>query len=221
MHERLERVLEPEVMDTAEEAVEYDAMDHSDVNRRFCADLLALAPNPRRVIDVGTGTARIPIELCRMVAGCDVVATDLADHMLAVAQRNVDAAGLSARITLRRGDAKQSDIEPGFDVVMSNSIVHHIPEPARIFTELARLGGTGSLLFVRDLERPRDEARLAQLISTYAAAETERARGLFADSLRAALTVDEVVALVAPLGIPSSSIQRTSDRHWTLTHRFS
>ena len=37
----LDRILEPEVMDSAEEARDYDAMDHSEVNRRFVDDLLA------------------------------------------------------------------------------------------------------------------------------------------------------------------------------------
>lgn len=215
--QRLQRVLEPEVMDTAEEAAEYDAMDHGDVNRRFCADLLVLAPNPGRVVDVGTGTARIPIELCRMHPSVRVVATDLADHMLAVAKKNVADAGLNDRITLRRADAKVA-IEDRFDVVMSNSIVHHIPDPSMLFRELVRLGRT---IFVRDLERPSSEEQLQALVQKHAARESERARGLFVDSLRAALTVDEVIALVAPLGIPASAITRTSDRHWTLAHTFS
>jgi ubiquinone/menaquinone biosynthesis C-methylase UbiE len=215
----LKRALEPEVMDTAEEASEYDAMDHAEVNRGFCLDLLALAPEPRRVIDVGTGTARIPIELCRLHATCTVVATDLADHMLSLAKKNVADAGLSDRITVARADAKGMEVDGEFDVVMSNSIVHHIPNPEDIFAELVRLGR--GLLFVRDLERPASEEALQELVTTYAAHETERARALFADSLRAALTLDEVVALVAPLGIPSTSVLRTSDRHWTIAHRFS
>ncbi len=37
----LSRVLEPEVMDTPEQASAYDAMDHSEVNRRFVDDVLA------------------------------------------------------------------------------------------------------------------------------------------------------------------------------------
>ena len=61
----LPRTLEPEVMDTEEEARDYDAMDHRDVNTRFCDDLLELLDGkpPRRALDVGTGTALIPIEL--------------------------------------------------------------------------------------------------------------------------------------------------------------
>ena len=60
------RVLEPEVMDTPEEASDYDRMDHSEVNRRFASDFFSACPNPTGVIlDVGTGTAQIPIEMCR------------------------------------------------------------------------------------------------------------------------------------------------------------
>jgi ubiquinone/menaquinone biosynthesis C-methylase UbiE len=215
----LPRVLEPEVMDTAEEAEEYDAMDHGEVNRRFAADVLARRREPRRVVDVGTGTARIPIALCALHPSCKVVASDLADHMLRVARRNVEAAGLGDRIELVKADAKgaREVLRDGsFDVVMSNSIVHHIPSPARLFEELLRLLAPGGLLFVRDLERPSDEAAVRALVATYAANDTEKQRGLFEDSLRAALTIDEVIALVASLGIPASAVARTSDRHWTL-----
>jgi ubiquinone/menaquinone biosynthesis C-methylase UbiE len=214
----LPRVLEPEVMDTAEEAAEYDAMDHDGVNRRFCEDLLAIEPEPRRVVDVGTGTARIPVVLCELHPRCSIVATDLAEHMLAVARGNI--ARFSERIELVRVDAKGSSLPAhAFDVVISNSIVHHIPEPALFFAEAMRLCAPGGVLFVRDLERPRDEATLQSLVATYTAKDTPKQRGLFADSLRAALTVDEVVGLVGPLGIPASSVARTSDRHWTLAHR--
>ncbi len=216
----LPRVLEPEVMDTAEEAEEYDAMDHAEVNRRFCVELLAYAPEPHRVLDVGTGTARIPIVLCGLARGCSVVATDLADHMLAVARRNVIAAGLETRIELVRADAKASALpECHFDVVMSNSIVHHVPEPARMFEDALRRLAPGGVLFVRDLERPRDRATLERLVANYAANDTPKQRGLFADSLHAALTVDEVLEIVRPLGIAASAVTRTSDRHWTLVHR--
>ena len=37
----LPRILEPELMDTAEDAREYDAMDHAAVNAVFVNDLLA------------------------------------------------------------------------------------------------------------------------------------------------------------------------------------
>ena len=60
------RVLEPEVMDTPSDAHDYNTMDHSAVNRAFAADFISFCPAPSSpILDVGTGTALIPIELCR------------------------------------------------------------------------------------------------------------------------------------------------------------
>lgn len=223
----LPRILEPEAMDSAEEAADYDAMDHGQVNARFCDDLLAATPRPGRVLDVGTGSALIPIELCTRAQDVAVEAIDLAGHMLALAERNVLRAGLGARIALSRRDAKATGWQAGtFDTVVSNSIVHHIPEPADALAEMWRLLRAGGVLFVRDLERPETDARVAELVATYAAipvglpererAMHERQRALFDASLRAALTVDEVRERVAPLGIGPDAVRATSDRHWTL-----
>jgi ubiquinone/menaquinone biosynthesis C-methylase UbiE len=222
----LVRTLEPEVMDTEEEAHDYDAMDHAAVNARFVDDLLAAGAPAGRTLDVGTGTALIPIELCGRDPSVHVEAIDLATHMLALAERNVQRAELGGRIRLARLDAKATGWpDASFDVVMSNSIVHHIPEPRDVLAEVWRLLRPGGLLFVRDLERPASAARLGELVDTYAPipdappdvrALHARQRSLFAASLRAALTVEEVRALVAPLGIPADAVRTTSDRHWTL-----
>jgi 2-polyprenyl-3-methyl-5-hydroxy-6-metoxy-1,4-benzoquinol methylase len=223
----LPRTLEPEVMDTAQEASDYDAMDHGQVNTRFCEDRLAQRAAPGRVLDVGTGTALIPIALCQRSPDVQVEAIDLAAHMLALAERNVARAGLAGRIQVSRRDAKATGWPPGsFDTVISNSIVHHIPEPRDVLAEIWKLARAGGLLFVRDLERPTSDARVRELVATYAPvpaglpeaarAMHERQRDLFEASLRAALTVDEVRTMVAGLGVPPSAVNATSDRHWTL-----
>src|SRR5947207_15975397 len=124
----LARVLEPEVMDSADEAHDYDAMDHAQVNRVFVADFLAVWPGDNPILDVGTGTAQIPIELCRQSSRAEVLAIDLAEHMLAVGRDNVRKAGLSQRIRLEQLDAKHLPHGAGaFAAVISNSIIHHIP----------------------------------------------------------------------------------------------
>ena len=226
----LARVLEPEVMDTAEEARDYDAMDHVAVNERFCADLLAElgAPLANRVLDVGTGTARIPIEICARGAGPDVeiVAIDLADHMLAVASENLARAGLESRVRLERVDAKAMPYPNGaFGATISNSIIHHIPEPAGVLAEMWRVTARGGLLFVRDLYRPESDDEVDRLVALYGGAAPadpqllrsfEKQRFLLRASLCAALTVAEVAALVAPLGVDARAVRMTSDRHWTL-----
>lgn len=216
----LRRVLEPELMDTDEEARDYDEMDHAEVNARFVTDLLARRPDTSRVLDVGTGTALVPIELCRREPRARVVAIDLADHMLAYAARNVERAAVAGVVRVEKGDAKRLSFrDHAFACVMSNSIVHHVPDPSAALVEMARVLAPDGWLFVRDLARPRDDAEVARLVETYAAGANERQRALLEASLRAALTPDEVRAIAAPLGIDPSSIAMTSDRHWTLAWR--
>jgi ubiquinone/menaquinone biosynthesis C-methylase UbiE len=215
----LERVLETEYMDTSEEAHDYDEMDHSDVNRVFVDDFLA-AGGGGDILDLGTGTAQIPIELCSRGVECRIMASDMAVAMLEHARLNIEIAGYIEQIQLAQLDAKELPCEAEyFDSVMSNSIVHHIPEPRPVFAEAVRVVRAGGLLFFRDLLRPDDEDTLQQLVATYAGEANEHQQKMFSDSLRAALTVAEVQALVGELGFPADSVQATSDRHWTWNAR--
>jgi ubiquinone/menaquinone biosynthesis C-methylase UbiE len=212
----LARVLEPEVMDTAAEASDYDAMDHAGVNRAFVADFLARWRAHGRVLDVGTGTAQIPIEFCQQTTTASVIAVDAAVHMVEFARRNVAKAGLSERIEVRLADAKGLPFPDGyFDAVMSNSIVHHIPQPWTVLADMVRTTLSGGTIFVRDLMRPPDDRTVNHLVETYAAGANQHQRKMFDDSLRAALTLDEIRDLVASLGFGRDTVQPNSDRHWT------
>ena len=241
----LSRVLEPEVMDSPLDAADYDAMDHAEVNRRFVADLLAAcrekigtgtSPPPVAAddanaplgaspifslpdgptLDLGVGTAQIPIELCRQWPAAQVLGVDLAHSMLARARQNVERAGLADRIRLELADAKRLPHAGGaFAAVISNSIVHHIPEPRGMLAEALRVTAPGGLIFIRDLMRPASAEQLTRLVDAYAAGCNDHQRQLFADSLRAALSLDEIRCLVESLGGDPADVQATSDRHWT------
>src|SRR6478672_5889724 len=98
----LPRILEPEVMDSAQDAAEYDAMDHASVNVAFVTDLFVAIKNwslqrpvqattPLRILDLGAGTAQIPIELARRAPNIHITAIDAAESMLALARQNIAA----------------------------------------------------------------------------------------------------------------------------------
>lgn len=228
-----ERVLEPEVMDTMEEASAYDSMDHSKVNQLFVSDLLSAAKlildEHRKkqsasewveVLDLGTGTALQPIELCNACDAVRVLAVDAAEEMLLIARNNIELESLTHRIMLDLCDAKNlSFSDARFPITMSNSIVHHIPEPIDVLKEMVRVTAADGLIFVRDLMRPKDEETLQHLVQTYAGEATEYQRKLFGDSLRAALTLEEIQSLVSSLGFDANTVQATTDRHWTWTCR--
>ena len=216
----LERVLEPEVMDSIEEALAYDAMDHAEVNRQFVSDLVEAGFVSGDILDLGTGTALIPVELCQQMSDIRVMAADLSDSMLTVARNNIGLTNYTERVQLDRVDAKSLPYATSmFDCVISNSIVHHLPEPLTALREAVRVTRGGGTLFFRDLLRPANDSVVAQLVDTYTAGESDHARQMFADSLRAALTLDEVQRMVVAVGFQAESVHATSDRHWTWVGR--
>jgi ubiquinone/menaquinone biosynthesis C-methylase UbiE len=246
----LTRTLEPEVMDSREDAWDYDSMDHAEVNRRFVDDLFAAGlidradpasdertsgdggktredrdefdddRPPLLVLDIGAGTAQIPILLCQATEDVQIMAADAAVSMLDLARLNVEIAGLRDRIQLDHADAKRMAYRDCmFDAVISNSIVHHIPEPREVLREAVRVVKPGGLLFFRDLSRPANDEEVTRLVELYAADCNGHQQALFRDSLRAALTLEEVQQLVVDLDFAADSVQITSDRHWTWSAR--
>jgi len=212
----IDRILEPEVMDSAAEAIDYDSMDHSAVNRIFVADFLAVWNRRSPILDLGTGTAQIPIEFCRQSPEGGIIAVDLAEHMLALGRENVKRAGFVERIQLVKVNARGlSYPDRSFAAVMSNSIVHHIPEPRAVFAEINRVAVSGATIFVRDLLRPESEASLIDLVQKHAGGANDHQQRMFAESLHAALTLAEVQALVKEFDYPPEGVRQTTDRHWT------
>lgn len=206
-------------MDTVDEAVQYDLMDHAAVNRAFVERFLEIGGGGH-VLDVGTGPAHIPIELCRRREDVRVTAVDAARAMLDRAAMRVREAGLAGRVRLSLADGKALRFPDGaFDAVMSNSIVHHLPDPRPFFREVKRLVKPRGVVFLRDLFRPETEEELAALVARHTAGATAEQHGLFAASLRAAFTVDEVRSMLAECGLPDLAVAATSDRHWTAERR--
>lgn len=212
------RVLEPEVMASAEEACEYDEMDFSATDRLFAERAAELAGNTRWIVDIGSGNAKIPLAMCALLPpAASVCALEMSAEMLTVAARNRAREGAPARrLHLVEGDAKRLPFAPGsIGMVTSNSLVHHIPDPRAVFAEIARIARRGAPVLIRDLVRPENEAMLERLIAAHTAQASPLQRRLFADSLRAALTVDEVRQALDESGLTGVLVSQITDRHWS------
>ena len=218
----LHRILESEVMDTLEEAFEYDSMDHSQVNEVFCSDFFA-ARNLNdgvQVLDVGTGTAQIPIAMCKRNSGLKITAIDLAESMLTLGNKNIQTARLEDSITLVQIDSKKMPYpDESFDQVISNSIIHHIPNPVECFKEMIRVTKKDGLLFIRDLLRPFSLVELQNIVNLHAGDATPKQKQLFTDSLHASLSLAEVREMVKRFGFEAFTVIQSSNRHWTFTAR--
>ncbi|MEB3279566.1 MAG: class I SAM-dependent methyltransferase [Lyngbya sp.] len=212
----MQRVLEPEVMDTWEEAVEYDSMDFTAVNADFAEQAVRLGPTTAQVLDAGTGTARIPILIAQQRPEWQIIAIDLSDNMLKIGRQNVERAGVQTQVKLERVDAKQLPYsEAQFDLVISNSIIHHLSNPIPFLREFKRVLKPQGGIFLRDLLRPGDEATRDDLVERYAGDCNNHQKQLFRDSLHAAFTLEEVNQMIAEVGLEGMKIYQSSDRHWT------
>ncbi|MGE5656773.1 MAG: class I SAM-dependent methyltransferase [Actinomycetota bacterium] len=212
----MQRVLEPEVMDTWEEAVEYDSMDFSEVNTAFAKSTTALGPEVGKILDAGTGTARIPIIIAKLQPQWQIVGIDLSENMLKIGRENVKAAGLQSQIQLEQVDAKQMPYpDSSFDLVISNSILHHLPDPLPFLKELKRVLKPNGSIFLRDLLRPMDGAMRDRLVELYAPDCNDHQKQLFSDSLQAAFTLNEVAQMIQAAELEGVKVYQSSDRHWT------
>src|SRR5690606_3896659 len=125
-------------------------------------------------------TAQIPIETCRQTPEGRILAVDAAIEMLELARYNLEIAGVTQRVRLAHIDAKTLPYATAqFGVVMSNSIVHHIPEPAGVLAEAVRVLKPGGLIFFRDLLRPDSDAEVERLVALYAAECNDHQRAMF------------------------------------------
>lgn len=212
----MKRVLEPEVMDTPEEADGYDAMDHTAPNESFVGRLMELDVFGE-VLDIGTGPGHIPLLLCDRVPDVKVVGVDLAQTMLAHAKRHLAVSKHTSRIRYELADAKRLGFEDAsFDSVYSNTILHHVPDPMPFLAEARRVLKPGGVLLIRDLYRPETEQDAINLVQLYASAENAYNQELFRASLCAALTPDELRDVAQQAGLADVTIVIDSDRHMSL-----
>ncbi len=213
----MNRILEQEVMDTAETAEAYDAMEHSEVDNAFVERVLALGAKTGHFLDVGTGPAQIPILLAQQCPDIRITAIELSKEMLKIAKRHVVTAGLAERITLEHVDAKAlPHPDNTFDGLISNSIVHHIHDSLRALKEMSRVVKPGGLVLIRDLIRPETPEAAQAFVDKYAAEDTPYQQKLFYDSFLAAFTIAEVNEMLGQMELAGAVVVQSTDRHWSV-----
>ena len=216
------RIPEPELMDHPDEADAYSRADFSVVNQAF-ADKLAQLAGPVQfasALDVGCGPADIPIRVIRMRPAWRITAMDAAPAMIELARQNIVAAGLGASIRVELADAKSSRLPAGaFDVIFSNSILHHLSDTAAFWDELKRLARPGALIFLRDLARPESPEAARAIVRRYAGTESQLLQDEYYRSLLSAYTVDEVCAQINQAGLNGLQVAMASDRHLDVSGR--
>ena len=217
----MERRLEPEIMDGEEQARVYAHADFAEENQGFVDYFFALYPDVEHgtVLDLGCGPADIPIRLLRSRPALRVIGVDASGPMLQWARTAVQQAGLHDRIRLLCGRFQECGLDQPADAVISNSLVHHVPNPLQFWHAVKTLARPGAPALVMDLLRPGTPEEARELVDRYAADEPEQLRHDFYHSLLSALTEDEVAAHLAEMNLSRLLIDVPDDRHWMVSGR--
>ncbi len=210
----MQRVPEPEWMDVPERADAYAQTDFSAVNEAFVNRLLELTPSltHARAVDLGTGPGDVPLLIACRRPGWRIAAVDASMPMLRHGRETLRANPAAVGFVL--SDAKRLPFrDAAFDVVFSNSLLHHLPDPLPFWREVRRVARPGATIFVRDLFRPPTPADAQRLVDTYAADAHPLLREDFYNSFLAAFTRDEIVAQLKRNGLETLAATPITDRH--------
>jgi ubiquinone/menaquinone biosynthesis C-methylase UbiE len=213
----LRRIPEPEIMSGEEEAEAYasaTALKHLEsLDDSFVERALTLGVASGIVLDVGTGPGQIPIKLALRNPALIIHAIDLAHAMLRRAALDAGRWGVDMRILLNYGDAKEIPYDRGlFDMVLCNSVLHHVADPVRLIEEMARVCKTEGALLLRDLRRPNRVAYRYH-VRKHGRCYDGRMRQLFEASVRSAYTLDELRELARKSGVPRLEVLRMGPAH--------
>ncbi len=123
--------------------------------RRRTVDALELQPGGR-VLDLATGTGDLAMMVARRHPQVTVVGIDPSSGMLAEGVRKIAAAGLDARVQLRRGDAEQLTAEDAsVDGISMAFGIRNVVDRPRALREMARVLKPGGRVAILELSEPR------------------------------------------------------------------
>jgi len=213
----MDRVPEPELMDSPAQAAAYARADFEEPHGRFIELFREAFPQfaaEGPVLDLGCGPADISLRFARAFPEAAIDGLDAGPNMLAHGRAAVEAAGMADRIYLVQGRIPD-DAPPRerYGTIISNSLLHHLPDPLDLWRTIRRHAAPDARIFVMDLRRPASEAAARALVEEHAAGEPEVLRQDFFNSLRAAYTPDEVRAQLAAVGLEGMTIFEPTELH--------
>jgi SAM-dependent methyltransferase len=162
------------------------------VNSFGCGNPLAFSEvQPGQVVlDLGSG-AGIDLLLAGKKVGATgkVIGVDMTDEMIAKAEENIAAAGLT-NVEVRKGIIEELPVDDAsVDWVISNCVINLSPEKHRVFAEIARVLKPGGTMLVSDI------------VAEELPAEITENRHLYSSCLAGAISEDAYVSGLREAGL--------------------
>jgi trans-aconitate 2-methyltransferase len=191
----MQRTPEPELMEGQDQALAYAAADFSAGDQGLMERLAALFPDGvgAAVVDLGCGPGNISFRLAERFPAAQVLGLDGAAAMLAPARQELRRRpALQQRLRFEQRCLPDASLPGGFTAVVSNSLLHHLHNPAVLWQAVRQLGAPGACVFIKDLRRPSTPEAALALQQRYVADAPAVLQHDYIASLHAAFTPAEV-----------------------------
>ncbi len=221
----MERIPEPELMDTFEQARAYAEADFDEPNSLFVNLFLEKFNDitiTSTILDLGCGPADIPVRFARRFPECEIHAVDGSEAMLFFAKIRIqkEPPEIQKRIKLIHALIPTDSLPLNkYDAVISNSLLHHLKEPDSLWKTIKRYARKGAPVMIMDLIRPETRQQAAMIVERYSKDEPEILKRDFFNSLCAAYTIDEIKEQLQENQLYSIDVSPVSDRHLLISGR--
>jgi len=208
------RIPEPELMDEAEQVSAYAEADFDEGHTLLFEEALSRLPKTttiNRILDLGCGPGDFSRRLARAFPTAEVVGVDGAARMLERAADESAKEGLG--ISWVQALLHDFEDKHGFDLVFSNSLLHHLHNPEELWTSVKSLTREGGWVHISDLRRPDTRTQAESMVETYAADEPDVLRRDFFHSLCAAFTPQEISEQCKDAELKELTVEALGDRH--------
>ena len=212
----MQRQPEPELMEESQQVQVYAEADFAagDAQTLKClADLIGRTgelPISPTLVDLGCGPGNITLRLAQAYPQARVIGVDGSEAMLAVAQRR--SMELDLCVEFRCSDLRQLDGLRA-DLVISNSLLHHLHQPDLLWQITAGMAAPGCRVLHRDLRRPPSMDALDQLQRRHLADAPAVLIHDFRASLAAAFELQEVRDQLLKAGLQALTVEPEGDRY--------
>lgn len=210
----MKRQLEPELMEEAAQVKAYASADFSQPNSHFMqmfAEMFGKCGG--HVLDLGCGPGDISLRFASAYPDCQIHAVDGSDTMLAYGRKSLEKSNLKNLQFFNAYLPCRNLPRLEYDAIISNSLLHHLPEPQVLWETIRNYGKRGCRVFIMDLIRPETTEKARSLVETYASDEPEILQHDFYHSLLAAFEVGEVKVQLQQATLELVT-QIASDRHF-------
>ncbi len=156
-----------------------------------------------RVLDIGTGSGRLAIELAKTRGNnFEITGVDVSENMLKLAQENARQSGTGEKMRFVLANADSLPFADGyFDLVVSYASLHHWFKPAAVLREAQRVVRKGGTVIIRDNRRVYGNPFWEAFIWILSRFMNRRHRENWPKAILASYTIREVKTILAEAGL--------------------